>query len=543
MELDWQQMLFQFLGGLGIFLFSIKYMGDGLQKAADYRLRDILNRFTSNPMMGIIVGFAVTVLIHSSSATTVLVVGLVSAGFMTLKQAIGVILGANVGTTITSFIIGINLDIYFYPMLAIGAFLIFFFHKGRLQHFGQALFGFGGLFLALEMMSEGMKPLRYYEGFSSIITEMSDNSLLAVVIGTVFTMLVQSSSATVGVLQGMYAEGLVPLKAAIPIMYGENIGTTITAVLASIGAGITAKRAAFSHVLINVIGTCIFLLFLQPFILFIEWLSVVFDLQPKMEIAFAHGLFNVFSLVLFLPFISAIVYMAMKVVPGESQEMDIEPNYLSKVFIETSPSIAIGQAKEEVLRMAQITIKGLEETLTFLKTGDLKHALSIRKIEANINLLHKHITDYVVDISKQSLTESDSIRHHMLLNNVRDIERIGDHFENILELLEYKERHQIILTDSAIKDLVEMFELTFETVLLSVEALNTNSFDKAQQVAENETYIDDMEDHLRQKQVARMNLGECTGASSLVFTDIVSNLERIGDHALNIAESVLGIQK
>lgn len=543
MELDWQNMLFQFLGGLGLFLFSIKYMGDGLQKASDQRLRQLLNRFTSNPVMGIFVGFVITVLIHSSTATTVLVVGLVSAGFMTLRQAVGVIMGANIGTTVTSFIIGIDVDTYFYLMIALGAFFIFFFEKGRMQHLGQIAFGFGGLFLALEMMSTGMHPLQQLEIFSDIVAQMSESPLFGVLVGTIFTLFVQSSSATVGVLQGMYSEQLIPLSAALPVLFGENIGTTFTAVMASIGASISAKRAASAHVLMNVLGTVIFLLFLTPYMMFIEWLKETLDLEPKMQIAFAHGSFNVISVFILLPFISVLVFIVKKLVPGEDDTIEYTPNYLDKSFIEASPSIALGQAKEEVVKMGQFAVKGLEETLAMLLSGDAKHAPTIRQIEETIDQLDHHITSYVIKISKQSLTEADSMRHHMLLSNVRDIERIGDHCENILELLEYKENQQVVLGESSEQDLQDMFELTLNTVKLSIDALNKSSLTVAKEVGEKENYIDEMETRLRQKQVVRMNIGESSGASGLVFIDIVSNLERIGDHAVNIADGVLGIQK
>lgn len=247
MELNWQEMLFQFIGGLGIFLFSIKYMGDGLQKAAGDRLRDILDRFTTNPFMGVLVGIAVTVLIQSSSGTTVITVGLVSAGFMTLRQAIGVIMGANIGTTVTAFIIGFDVGGYALPIMAIGAFLIFFVKKNQIQNIGEVVFGFGGLFLGMELMSGGMKPLRELPSFIDLTVSMSEHSILGVVVGTVFTLIVQSSSATVGILQGLYAENILNLDAALPVLFGDNIGTTITAVLASIGASIAARRAAATH--------------------------------------------------------------------------------------------------------------------------------------------------------------------------------------------------------------------------------------------------------------------------------------------------------
>lgn len=242
MTIDWQSILFQFLGGLGVFLFSIKLMGDGLQKSADERLREWLNRFTTNPIMGVLVGIFVTVCIQSSSATTVITVGLVSAGFLTLRQAIGVIMGANIGTTITAFIIGINVGIYFYPLLALGAGCIFFFKKSMYQHIGQIMFGFGGLFLGLELMSVSMQSFHKLADVAELTVQLSQQPIIGVFLGTLLTLLVQSSTATVGVLQGLYAEQLIDLDSALPILFGENIGTTVTAVLASLGASIYAKR-------------------------------------------------------------------------------------------------------------------------------------------------------------------------------------------------------------------------------------------------------------------------------------------------------------
>ncbi|MEG0380101.1 MAG: Na/Pi cotransporter family protein, partial [Kurthia sp.] len=251
MNLDYQQMIFQFLGGLGLFLFSIKFMGDGLQKAAGDRLRDLLDRFTTNPIKGVLVGILVTALIQSSSGTTVITVGLVSAGFMTLKQAIGVIMGANIGTTVTALIIGIDIGEYAFPILAVGAVLLFFFKQRNVQNIGQIVFGFGGLFVGLNFMSDGMKPLRDAPAFVDMMLSMSDHSVLGVLVGTIFTLIVQSSSATIGILQGLYADGLINLQGALPVLFGDNIGTTITVVLASLGASVAARRAAAAHVFFN----------------------------------------------------------------------------------------------------------------------------------------------------------------------------------------------------------------------------------------------------------------------------------------------------
>lgn len=539
-ELNWQQMLFEFFGGLGIFLFAIKYMGDGLQKAAGDRLRDILDRYTTNPFMGVLVGIIVTVLIQSSSGTTVITVGLVSAGFMKLRQAIGVIMGANIGTTITAFIIGFDVGGYALPIMAVGAFLIFFFKKHIVQNVGEVIFGFGGLFLGLELMSGGMKPLRELEAFTDFTLAMSDHSFLGLLAGTIFTLIVQSSSATVAILQGLYAEDLLSLKGSLPVLFGDNIGTTITAILASLGASVAAKRAAATHVLFNVVGSVIFLILLVPFTLYIEWISGVLDLESKMQIAFAHGSFNVANTIIQFPLIGAWAYLVTKLIPGDDVSIEYKPKHLDVNFIEQSPSIAIGQAKEEILRMGALSIQGLEKTYAYLKTKSKRDSDLAYQVEDALNNLDQKITDYLVKISSQPLSDQDSSRHNMLMDTVRDIERIGDHFENILELIEYQEVHRIVLTPDAIEDVSEMFELTIKTVEKAIEALNTNDVKLAQEVAEQENVIDKMERQFRKNHILRVNEGKCSGQAGIMFVDILSNLERIGDHACNVAEAVLG---
>jgi len=542
LTIDWQSILFQFLGGLGVFLFSIKFMGDGLQKSADDRLREWLNRFTTNPLMGVLVGIIVTICIQSSSATTVITVGLVSAGFLTLRQAIGVIMGANIGTTITAFIIGINIGIYFYPLLAIGAGLLFFFKKATYQYIGQIIFGFGGLFLGLELMSASMQSLHQLADLTSLTIHLRDQPIVGIFLGTIFTLLVQSSTATVGVLQGLYAEHLIGLDSALPILFGENIGTTITAVLASLGASIYAKRAAAAHVLFNIIGTIIFMVFFIPFMHYVQWISGLFHLEAKMQIAIAHGSFNVINMMIQLPFIGGLAALVTKLVPGHDGNIDVTTKHLDPSFIDSSPAIALGQAKEEVLRMGEHALHGLEETFLYMKTGESAHIPKVLQLEVALNHLDKEITNYLVMVSKQPLSRADSVRHHTLLTNVRDIERIGDHFENILELLQYKDHHEVSLSKSARQDLIGMFSLAIEAVRKSIAALDTASLSLAQEVTELESLIDDMEDKLRQKHIARLNTNECNGAAGIVYTDIVSNLERIGDHAVNIADSILGIR-
>ncbi|WHX98340.1 Na/Pi cotransporter family protein [Neobacillus sp. DY30] len=538
-----QEMIFEFIGGLGIFLFGIKYMGDGLQNAAGDRLKNILDRFTTNPFMGVLAGIFITALIQSSSGTTALTVALVSAGFMKLRQAIGVIMGANIGTTVTAFIIGIDIGEYALPIIALGALLLFFFNKRTINSFGQIIFGFGALFLGLELMSGGMKPLRSLEAFQDLTVSMSANPILGVVIGTVFTVIVQSSSATIGILQELFATGAINLKASLPVLFGDNIGTTITAVLAAIGTSLAARRAATVHVMFNLIGTLIFMIFLIPFTKFIGYLQVALNLNPEMTIAFAHGIFNVSNTIIQFPFIGALAWIVTKIIPGEEKYVDMTVQHLNPKLIEHSPSVALGQAKEEILRMGDYAKDGLAEAIHFLNTQDKSNAALAYQYEEAINKLDKAITDYLVEVSKSSLTSEHSEDHMNYMNIIRDIERVGDHTENIIELLELRTTRKAPLSTEALGELNEMFQLTLETLNHALESLAKNDLTLANEVLSKEVKIDRMEKDFRKTHILRLNQGACTGDAGILYVDVISNLERIGDHAVNIAQAVLGEQK
>lgn len=533
-----QQMIFQFVGGLGIFLFGIKYMGDGLKLSAGDKLRDILDRFTTNPFMGVLAGIVVTVLLQTSSGTTVLTIGLVNAGFMTLRQAIAIIMGANIGTTTTAFIIGIDIVAYALPIIAIGTFLIFFFKNKKINYLGQTIFGFGALFYGMDLMGNGMRPLRSSETFFELTQSMSEIPLLGVAIGTIFTVIVQSSSATIGVLQSLYAEGAVSLNAALPVLFGDNIGTTITAVIASIGASVAAKRAAATHVIFNLFGTIIFLMILPLFTKIVYWISDVLLLEPKMQIAFAHGIFNTTNVIIQFPMIGLLALIVTKLIPGKDSIIDYKPKHLDPIFINQSPAVALSQAKEEILRMGELAVKGLEETKNYLNTNATKHSEMAYSIEDAINNLDRKITDYLVKLSG-SISDQDSAKHSTYVNIVRDIERIGDHFENILELNEYRISNKVNLTDQAYDDLNEMFNLTVETVSQALECYENTDKQLANSVLKKEDQIDSMEKLYRKNHIVRLNEGICTGLAGIVFVDIISNLERIGDHAVNIAQAVI----
>lgn len=540
MELDVMSIVFEFFGGLGIFLLGIKSMGDGLQKSAGDRLKDILDKFTSNPILGVIAGMVVTVLIQSSSGTTVLTVGLVNAGFMTLKQSIGVIMGANIGTTITAFIIGIKLENYALPILAVGALIIFFFKNQKIVNIGEAIFGFGALFFGLKLMGDGLAPLQDVQAFHDLMVDMSDKSILGFLVGMIFTFIVQSSSATIGILQNLFGQGAIDLDGALPVLFGNNVGTTITAVLASIGAAVAARRAALTHVIFNVIGSVIIMLLLVPYTNLIAMIQNALGLNAEMTIAFAHGIFNIANTLLLLPFIGVLAFIVTKLVPGEESSLGIEPTHLDPIFIQQSPSVALDQAKEEVVQMGKYALRGLEEAALFSTTHDTVHANNAFQLENTINRMDQEITDYLIDLAATSLSESDSEKHSALLDGVRDIERIGDHFENIVELIQFKVSNKTVLTDQAKEDLQEMFETTSKSVDLAVQSLINRDRQKALKVIEYETEIDRMEKTFRKKHIIRLNEGLCTPNSGMIYVDIISNLERIGDHAVNIAEEVIG---
>lgn len=542
-DIDIQQMIFQFIGGLGIFLFGIKYMGDGLQMAAGDRLRDILDKYTTNPFMGVLAGILVTVLIQSSSGTTVLTVGLVSAGFMTLKQAIGVIMGANIGTTVTAFIIGIKLSEYALPIIAVGAVLLFFFKNHKVKNIGQVFFGFGALFYGLDLMGQGMEPLAGMESFHELTAQMSTNPFLGLLIGTIFTAVVQSSSATIGILQELYGQGAIDLQAALPVLFGDNIGTTITAILAAIGASVAAKRAAATHVIFNLIGALIFMLILPLFTSFITYLQGLFGLNPEMTIAVAHGTFNVTNTLIQFWFIGVFAWLVTKLIPGDDSRIDYKTKHLDTNLIDQSPGIALEMAREETLRMADYAKFGLQEAREYLVNRESKHAESTVQVEEAVNNLDRKITEYLTKISSVALTDNETEEHALMLDTVRDIERVGDHMENIVENIDQLIKNKAKMSEAASDQLIGMFEMTTANFERAVKAMHKKDRALAEETIVVEKDIDKAERKLRKDHIKRLNAGECQVVSGILYIDIVSDLERIGDHANNIAEAVLELNE
>lgn len=553
--MSYQEMVFTFLGGLGIFLFGIKYLGDCLQKAAGNRLKEILNRFTSTPFRAVVAGIVVTGLIQSSSGTTVLALGLVSAGFMTLRQAIGVIMGANVGTTVTAFIIGFNLSAYALPIIGLGAILLFFAKRPTLHSIGQILFGFGALFYGLKLMGSAMDPLKDLPQFNQLMISVSHQPILGVGIGTLLTMVVQSSSATIGILQQLYMQGSVTLTAALPILFGDNIGTTITAVIACLGASVSAKRTAASHVIFNLIGAIIFTLLLSPFTQLVLLFTKSFGLNPAMQIAFAHGLFNVSNLALQFWFIPQIEQIVKRIVPGSEKNLNIRSVTLSEPIIYTSSVMAIEQAKSELIQMGNYALSSVKSAHLYYNDTKDEWRDDVFQYEEAINQCDIELTDYLVKISAAELTPLESQEQAMLLEFTKDFERIGDHSMNIIRYIEESialEEKQRVKDRKAKKipirtslllqdeDLETLFAKVQKNIHDALSILENDDIHLAQKMLDREEAINQLVELLRKKYITLMTKGEGRASDSVLLIDISSNLERTSDRTLHIAKYFLG---
>lgn len=553
--MSYQEMLFSFLGGLGIFLFGIKYMGDGLQRSAGDSLREVLNRFTSTPLRAVLAGIIVTGLIQSSSGTTVLTVGLVSAGFMTLKQAIGVIMGANVGTTVTAFIIGFNLSAYSLPIIGIGAFLLFFTKREIFHNIGQILFGFGCLFFGLELMGTSMEPLQDLPAFNNLMINVSHHPVLGVAIGAFMTMVLQSSSATIGILQQLYTQGSLTITAALPVLFGDNIGTTITAIIAALGASVAAKRTAASHVIFNLTGAIIFTLLLRPFTAILLQVTAVLNLNPAMEIAFAHGMFNVANLLIQFWFIDKIAYIVKKLIPGDDKVLDIKPTNLSDQILQSAPAMAVEQAKSELLQMGEYVLNSFKSAHNYYLDQKEEDKENATQYEEVINQLDVDLSEYLVKLSTVDLTQKESLEQTMMLEITKDMERIGDHNKNIVNYLqqairlEKKQRSKdkkngkspsrgsLVLYDEDLDSLFRKVERNIRDALI---VLDTNDQQLAKKIIQREDDINQLVTHLRRKYMRIMNSGEGRPGDGVLFIDISSNLERSSDRCLHIAKYILG---
>lgn len=538
MSINWQEIIFSFLGGLGLFLYSIRMMGDGLQQAAGDRLRYFIDKYTSNPFLGVLVGIGMTALIQSSSGVTVITVGLVSAGLLTLRQAIGIVMGANIGTTVTSFIIGFKLGDYALPLLFVGAVCLFFTKNRSVNNVGRILFGVGGIFFALNLMSGAMEPLKDLQVFRDYMVQLSKNPILGVFVGTGLTLLIQASSATIGILQNLYASNLIDLQGALPVLFGDNIGTTITAIIASLGANIAAKRVAGAHVAFNVIGTVICLIFLVPFTALIQWFETALHLSPEMTIAFAHGTFNITNTIVQFPFIGVLAYVVTKLIAGEDETVKYEPLYLDKILIHQAPSLALGNAKKELLHMGGYAFKSFELAYDYIINHEEKAAEKGHKTEEAINAIDDELTRYLIALSGEQLSQKESEILTNILDSSRDLERIGDHSEALINLTDYLIRKKVTFSPAALEELEKIYHMTLEFIKEALTSVETNDVELANNLTAKHEAIDKLERKLRKTHISRLNRGECTPQAGVNFIEIISHYTRVADHAMNLAEKV-----
>lgn len=531
-------MLMQLAGGLGLFLFGMKLMGDGLEMAAGSKLRGMIERLTKNKYMGALVGLVVTAVIQSSSATTVMVVGFVNAGLMNLAQAVGVIMGANIGTTVTGVMIAINLTAIAPIAVLIGVVMISFIKRNSVKHIGQIIAGFGILFMGMKMMSTAMEPLSESEVFTSLMTSFS-NPLLGVLVGLVFTAIIQSSSASVGVLQALGAAGAITLPSAIYVIYGQNIGTCVTALISSVGTSKTARRTAVVHLMFNVFGAILFIVISMLFP-FAELVQRIAPGSVMAQISLVHVIFNIVCTAIMLPLSSLLVKVACKVIPGSDPVKSSNSLAYLDARILSTPPVAVAQLFKEVDRMGQLAKETLGMAMDALITQDNTKVDQIYENENTINFLNRGIAEYLVKINGLDLEDYDRQALGSMYHVISDMERIGDHSENLCELAQTLKKSKQKFSPWAVEQATEMrnrVEAMLEEALQMFASRETQP-QMAADINRREEIIDDATQELKDLHIERLNQGKCSVVAGTVFMDMLTNLERIADHCTNIAYSM-----
>lgn len=529
------QILFGLLGGLGLFVFGMQKMAEGLQNAAGDKLKRILELFTSHPVIAILTGAAATILVQSSSTTTVIVVGLVNTGLLTLTQAVGTIMGANIGTTITAQIVSFNIYVIALPILGIAGMIHFLSRKKSVKYIALSFFGFGMIMLGMNIMSDSVIPLREYPPFLEMLVSMGQQPLLGVIAGCLFTALIQSSMATTSLVLAFSLQGLIDLPSAIAIILGANIGTCITAFLASIGTGLTAKRAAAAHIFFNFFGVIIFIILLKPFTLLVSRTST----NIVRQIANAHTMFNIINTIIFFPFINQFVKFIEWIIPGEEKILEFKPKYLDPNIVHTPAALLA--ASKETLRMCDISLEMMREAFDSFIDGDEKLIESVLHKEDVLNELEKKIIFYLTEAGDNPWTTKQHQRITNLLHLAHEIERVGDLSTNIVELSQSRINRNLKLSDTAVSDLTNMYQLVESIYIRAIEVFRNERIEDARNLIREDDIVDQMEKEYRESHIERLNAGKCHPETGVLFLDIISHLERIADHANNLAEAVSGV--
>lgn len=521
-------------GGIGLFLFGIRIMGDGLENAAGSKLKKLLEVLTKNRFMAVLVGFIVTAVIQSSSATTVMVVGFVNAGIMNLVQAVGVIMGANIGTTVTSILIALNFSAIAPAAVLIGIIMLMAAKKTVSKNVGNIFIGFGLLFVGMNMMSDAMAPLRDFEPFQTFIIKAS-NPLAGIAIGMVMTALIQSSSASIGILQALAMQGLVPLKFSIFVLFGQNIGTCITALISTIGTKKNSKRAAIMHLLFNVLGTGIFvaIAMLTPYV---SWVEMMTD-DPVSQIAIAHIIFNIISTLIMLPMGNLLVKLSCMIIPGSDEsESELHLKYINDQLLNTPP-FAVMQVSNEVARMAQLARDNLCIAARALINHNDKDLDKVFETEEAVNFLNHNITSYLVKLNALDITDNDSKYIANVFHVINDIERIGDHAVNLAEAAKHNYEEGLTISEVAKNELKDLFNNVITLVDRSILAFNEHqlSDEDAKELSALEEHIDDLTAKCQDAHIFRLNRKECNTESGMLYLNTIIDFERVGDHAINIA--------
>ena len=541
-----------FAGGLGMFLYGMHIMAEGMQKAAGNKMKDFLGMLTGNRFLAVGIGALITAIIQSSGATTVMVVGFVSAGLMTLSQAVGVIMGANIGTTITAWIVSLSqlgdsvkaLNPQFYaPMLiGIGSGIIMFSKSKKKLNAAEIIIGIGFLFEGLKFMSDAIKPYTGAPIFSTVFTTLGSNPLLGVLAGALITAILQSSSVSVGILQTLAVNGLVTTNAAVFITLGENIGSCVTALLSAIGGSRTAKRAAVIHLSFNVIGAIIF--GVLGFILFTARPEIAFHKISPVEISLFHTGFKLSMTVILFPFAEKLVQLSGILVPKTQADIDAEQAAEAAMIrldprIFNQPGIAVEALSKEVVRFGTVALDNIQRACEVCFTRDPNEMQKVFSVEKQLNEMHSQLTKYLIQANTLPLNDRQKLIITDLFNSLTDIERSGDHAENITEQVQILVDRNLDLSDTGVQDLRDITAPVMQGFAAAIQARKRNDIGAALRVGETEERVDRLRDEMKETHIERLSAGQCDPAAGIVFIEIVDNLERISDHAQNMAEYIL----